>query len=337
MALFKVTTKARKFINGILIESDNKLINLVCLLLVIVIAVSCGNRERDKYDTMSYYDVLTALLIENTDLPTISKSTKISQQDLVRMKYGIIAENEELTIFLRDLKCAFDTNDDSEIEGLLDEHAISVDNNIIGKPLAIEKYKEQEYLNNERFQESIVKIGGHYYGRKVKDYFEEFFSTWEVLKNAWRFTDSSYDEYYAKFEEGLLKIFSLDEFYVILNKRVTSYAQMLITEHNYLYGTKVKPNELVVISQMDNMGFQLDEGAKDNFLQTAVDASSSIWALTKFDIISFILEMAVENIFTSEKPYAEIEEEIHTQIEDYITSLDIWVLTDLNNITRGLK
>lgn len=311
MTLFKITTRIWKYANDILKELDMKWGNFVWLLMITVIAVSCGNSEREKYDTMSYHDVLTALIIEDTDLPTISKSTKISQQDLVRMKYGIIAENEELTNFLRDLKCAFDTNDDSEIEDLLEEHVISIDNKIIGKPLTIEKYKEQEYRNNEIFQESIVKIGGSYYNRKVKEYYEDFFSTWKTFKNAWVLTKTNYDEYYAKFEEGLLIIFSSDDLFMRLNKRVNSYAQMLITEHHYLYGTMEKTRKIVVNAQLNNMGFHLDERAKDDFSQAAAESILHMLDLTKLDFVTFILDDITGSIFTSQKPYAEIEEEIN--------------------------
>ena len=41
---------------------------------------SCGKSERESYDSIAYKEVLTSLVMEDTDLQSISKSTNVSPE-----------------------------------------------------------------------------------------------------------------------------------------------------------------------------------------------------------------------------------------------------------------
>lgn len=296
--------------------------------------MSCRDRDRDKYDDMSYSTVLTALIMENTDLPTISKSTNISQEDLIRIKYGIIAENYELTDYLRKLKYAYDFKDESNVETLLGEHKFIINKKIIGKPLAINIFKRQEYENNQKCQDLLIKTGINCYNTTVKDYIESYFTTWKTIKNSLKVSQSSFDDYYLQFEKGLSEILSSENICMILEKRVNAYAQMINREHFTLYGANDNISEIKILLPISNANFTMDDYLKDDFITATIDASSSI---VRLDLISYIVEKGIGSVFSSQKPYSEIEEEINNQLNDYLNSLDIWVLTDLNNITKNLR
>lgn len=296
--------------------------------------MSCRDRDRDKYDDMSYSTVLTALIMENTDLPTISKSTNISQEDLIRIKYGIIAENYELTDYLRKLKYAYDFKDESNVETLLGEHKFIINKKIIGKPLAINIFKRQEYENNQKCQDLLIKTGINCYNTTVKDYIESYFTTWKTIKNSLKVSQSSFDDYYLQFEKGLSEILSSENICMILEKRVNAYAQMINREHFTLYGANDNISEIKILLPISNANFTMDDYLKDDFITATIDASSSI---VRLDLISYIVEKGIGSVFSSQKPYSEIEEEINNQLNDYLNGLDIWVLTDLNNITKNLR
>jgi hypothetical protein len=118
-------------------------IKVVSIWILGIIFISCDDNNVTD-DNLSYSDILNCLIMEYTDLQTISKSTKIAPQNLIRMKYGIIEKNRELTIYLADLKKAYEEDDESEIEDLLDEQEFNISTEIIGKPMPKEEYKDQE-------------------------------------------------------------------------------------------------------------------------------------------------------------------------------------------------
>ena len=95
-----------------------KTLGLVTLFIIYLITLTaCSiDSEREKYDEISYSDILFSLVTENTDLQTISDFTDVPVDLLIKIKYGIISENEELTSYLRDLKYAYDQKDQSAIE-----------------------------------------------------------------------------------------------------------------------------------------------------------------------------------------------------------------------------
>ena len=144
-----------------------KFFRLTVLLALHFTFFSCGNNERESYDSITYQEVFTSLVMEDTDLQSLSKSTNVSPEKLIYIKYGVIAENEDLTNYLRDLKYAYDSNDESEIESLLETHDFAINENMIKEPLSIKDYKEQEYINNEKFQSLLPEIGQRFYNRKI--------------------------------------------------------------------------------------------------------------------------------------------------------------------------
>ena len=107
---------------------------------------SCGKSERESYDSIAYKEVLTSLVMEDTDLQSLSKSTNVSPEKLIYIKYGVIAENEDLTNYFRDLKYAYDSNDESEIESLLETHDFAINENMIKELLSIKEYLSSKDL-----------------------------------------------------------------------------------------------------------------------------------------------------------------------------------------------
>ena len=130
-------------------------IKVVCLCFWGAIFICCGENTVTD-DNPPYSDLLNSLIMEHTDLQTISKSTKITPQNLIRMKYGIIEQNRELTTYLADLKKAYEENDESEIEELLDEQEFNISTEIVGKPLPKEEYKLLSLLLVQRFFPPVV-------------------------------------------------------------------------------------------------------------------------------------------------------------------------------------
>jgi hypothetical protein len=389
---------------------------VINVLFLTTSVIACGNDERDKYDAMLYPEVLTSLVMENTDLQTISKSSGISTEDLIKMKYGIIAENEELTSYLRDLKCSYDEYDESDIEELLEEQKISIDRTIVGKALQISDYIAKEFQNNERFQTQLPQIGQNFYACKVKQFVEEKYSFIGIFKNLWQYISSSKEDYLAKYQAEFQEKILSSDVNDFMKSRINAYAGMLVEEHKVLYHVKGDVQAINTDLQIEKMELKIDEETQQQIIKHATldlydfavnVAEETVIALVIWIVITIFIEIVIENMISSEikkmqlswnknrgfwknmainalsvfgthlsieekkaeirqkyrtiqflwsigitcvlfawsyfyvmKPSAEIEINIEQKIQDqtreYFESMDIWVLTELNKITKAL-
>ena len=246
---------------------------------------SCGKSERESYDSIAYKEVLTSLVMEDTDLQSLSKSTNVSPEKLIYIKYGVIAENEDLTNYFRDLKYAYDSNDESEIESLLETHDFAINENMIKELLSIKDYKEQEYINNEKFQSLLPEIGQRFYNRKIHKFFEDKYSFIGIFTNTWRYVVNSKEEYIARFQREFDKELSSEDLSVYLNQRINAYAQMLKTEHEVLYKKKAEDGKATSLLELSNANFKLDKKAHDEIVKHAT-----------LDLYDFAVNVAEETV-----------------------------------------
>ena len=294
---------------------------------------SCGKSERESYDSIAYKEVLTSLVMEDTDLQSLSKSTNVSPEKLIYIKYGVIAENEDLTNYFRDLKYAYDSNDESEIESLLETHDFAINENMIKEPLSIKDYKEQEYINNEKFQSLLPEIGQRFYNRKIHKFFEDKYSFIGIFTNTWRYVVNSKEEYIAGFQREFDKELSSEDLSVYLNQRINAYAQMLKTEHKVLYKKKTEDGNVTSLLELSNANFKLDKKAHDEIVKHAtLDLYDFAVNVAEETVIAFII-WAIFAIIIEIKIEAAISDEI-SNFQSGIKKGDGWLK---NGIRLGIS
>ena len=294
---------------------------------------SCGKSERESYDSIAYKEVLTSLVMEDTDLQSLSKSTNVSPEKLIYIKYGVIAENEDLTNYFRDLKYAYDSNDESEIESLLETHDFAINENMIKEPLSIKDYKEQEYINNEKFQSLLPEIGQRFYNRKIHKFFEDKYSFIGIFTNTWRYVVNSKEEYIAGFQREFDKELSSEDLSVYLNQRINAYAQMLKTEHEVLYKKKAEDGKATSLLELSNANFKLDKKAHDEIVKHAtLDLYDFAVNVAEETVIAFII-WAIFAIIIEIKIEAAISDEI-SNFQSGIKKGDGWLK---NGIRLGIS
>lgn len=294
---------------------------------------SCGKSERESYDSIAYKEVLTSLIMEDTDLQSLSKSTNVSPEKLIYIKYGVIAENEDLTNYFRDLKYAYDSNDESEIESLLETHDFAINENMIKEPLSIKDYKEQEYINNEKFQSLLPEIGQRFYNRKIHKFFEDKYSFIGIFTNTWRYVVNSKEEYIAGFQREFDKELSSEDLSVYLNQRINAYAQMLKTEHKVLYKKKTEDGNATSLLELSNANFKLDKKAHDEIVKHAtLDLYDFAVNVAEETVIAFII-WAIFAIIIEIKIEAAISDEI-SNFQSGIKKGDGWLK---NGIRLGIS
>ena len=294
---------------------------------------SCGKSERESYDSIAYKEVLTSLVMEDTDLQSLSKSTNVSPEKLIYIKYGVIAENEDLTNYFRDLKYAYDSNDESEIESLLETHDFAINENMIKELLSIKDYKEQEYINNEKFQSLLPEIGQRFYNRKIHKFFEDKYSFIGIFTNTWRYVVNSKEEYIAGFQREFDKELSSEDLSVYLNQRINAYVQMLKTEHKVLYKKKTEDGNATSLLELSNANFKLDKKAHDEIVKHAtLDLYDFAVNVAEETVIAFII-WAIFAIIIEIKIEAAISDEI-SNFQSGIKKGDGWLK---NGIRLGIS
>ncbi len=310
-----------------------KFFRLTVLLALLFTFFSCGNSERESYDSITYQEVFTSLVMEDTDLQSLSKSTNVSPEKLIYIKYGVIAENEDLTNYFRDLKYAYDSNDESEIESLLETHDFAINENMIKEPLSIKDYKEQEYINNEKFQSLLPEIGQRFYNRKIHKFFEDKYSFIGIFTNTWRYVVNSKEEYIAGFQREFDKELSSEDLSVYLNQRINAYAQMLKTEHKVLYKKKTEDGNATSLLELSNANFKLDKKAQDEIVKHAtLDLYDFAVNVAEETVIAFII-WAIFAIIIEIKIEAAISDEI-SNFQSGIKKGDGWLK---NGIRLGIS
>ena len=310
-----------------------KFFRLTVMFTLLFTFFSCGNSERESYDSITYQEVFTSLVMEDTDLQSLSKSTNVSPEKLIYIKYGVIAENEDLTNYLRDLKYAYDSNDESEIESLLETHDFAINENMIKEPLSIKDYKEQEYINNEKFQSLLPEIGQRFYNRKIHKFFEDKYSFIGIFTNTWRYVVNSKEEYIAGFQREFDKELSSEDLSVYLNQRINAYAQMLKTEHKVLYKKKTEDGNATSLLELSNANFKLDKKAQDEIVKHAtLDLYDFAVNVAEETVIAFII-WAIFAIIIEIKIEAAISDEI-SNFQSGIKKGDGWLK---NGIRLGIS
>ena len=306
---------------------------LTVMFILLFTFFSCGKSERESYDSIAYREVLTSLVMEDTDLQSLSKSTNVSPEKLIYIKYGVIAENEDLTNYFRDLKYAYDSNDESEIESLLETHDFAINENMIKEPLSIKDYKEQEYINNEKFQSLLPEIGQRFYNRKIHKFFEDKYSFIGIFTNTWRYVVNSKEEYIAGFQREFDKELSSEDLSVYLNQRINAYAQMLKTEHKVLYKKKTEDGNATSLLELSNANFKLDKKAHDEIVKHAtLDLYDFAVNIAEETVIAFII-WAIFAIIIEIKIEAAISDEI-SNFQSGIKKGDGWLK---NGIRLGIS
>lgn len=310
-----------------------KFFRLTVMFTLLFTFFSCGNSERESYDSITYQEVFTSLVMEDTDLQSLSKSTNVSPEKLIYIKYGVIAENEDLTNYLRDLKYAYDSNDESEIESLLETHDFAINENMIKEPLSIKDYKEQEYINNEKFQSLLPEIGQRFYNRKIHKFFEDKYSFIGIFTNTWRYVVNCKEEYIAGFQREFDKELSSEDLSVYLNQRINAYAQMLKTEHKVLYKKKTEDGNATSLLELSNANFKLDKKAHDEIVKHAtLDLYDFAVNVAEETVIAFII-WAIFAIIIEIKIEAAISDEI-SNFQSGIKKGDGWLK---NGIRLGIS
>lgn len=264
-----------------------KIILYLFVTITMVQFTSCGsNEEKEQIERMSYSEVLTSLIYSDTDLSSISRVTQIPADQLIKIKYGLIAENDDLTKYLKKMKYTCVIGDTDDVADMMkDVQNFDIDQTSTGKKIDRNIYKINEYKCNDKFQQALPIIGQNLFNKKIEKFIDDKYSFLGILCNIWEYIINSKEEYLEQYRNELQSSFNainLDQF---MQQRINAYAEMLETEHAVLFGRKNDNGKLKAELNISKFDVKIDLDSQKKIIDHAV-----------IDLIDFAMNVAEETV-----------------------------------------
>jgi hypothetical protein len=248
---------------------------------------SCGsNEEKEQIERMSYSEVLTSLIYSDTDLSSISRVTQIPVDQLIKIKYGLIPENDNLTKYLKKLKYTCVVGDTDDVADMMkDVQEFDIVLTSTGKKIDRNIYKASEYKCNDNFQQELPIIGQNLFNKKIEKFIHDKYSMLSIPCNIWNYIINSKEEYLAQYRNELqssLNVINLNQF---LQQRINAYADMLETEHEVLFGLKNDNGGVYSELNIPKFDVRIDSDSQKKIIDHAV-----------LDLMDFAMNVAEETV-----------------------------------------
>jgi hypothetical protein len=264
-----------------------KIILYLFVTIAMVQFTSCGsNEEKEQIERMSYSEVLTSLIYSDTDLSSISRVTQIPVDQLIKIKYGLIPENDNLTKYLKKLKYTCVVGDTDDVADMMkDVQEFDIVLTSTGKKIDRNIYKASEYKCNDNFQQELPIIGQNLFNKKIEKFIHDKYSMLSIPCNIWNYIINSKEEYLAQYRNELqssLNVINLNQF---LQQRINAYADMLETEHEVLFGLKNDNGGVYSELNIPKFDVRIDSDSQKKIIDHAV-----------LDLMDFAMNVAEETV-----------------------------------------
>lgn len=264
-----------------------KIILYLFVTIAMVQFTSCGsNEEKEQIERMSYSEVLTSLIYSDTDLSSISRVTQIPVDQLIKIKYGLIPENDNLTKYLKKLKYTCVVGDTDDVADMMkDVQEFDIVLTSTGKKIDRNIYKASEYKCNDNFQQELPIIGQNLFNKKIEKFIHDKYSMLSIPCNIWNYIINSKEEYLAQYRNELqsrLNVINLNQF---LQQRINAYADMLETEHEVLFGLKNDNGGVYSELNIPKFDVKIDSDSQKKIIDHAV-----------IDLMDFAMNVAEETV-----------------------------------------
>lgn len=285
---------------------------MLCTVLILLLPLlgSCvSNEEREACDSMSYPDVFDSLVMENISLDSLSKSLKIEDSDLIKIRYGLKPENEELTVWLRDLKNAYAEGDKDECEDLLSYvKAFEIVEKELKHPVSLRDYKKQEYIRNEKFQAVLPQVGYAFLRNSISEFVGNQYSLFNLPSTLYDYITLSKEQMVENYKKELQKYIVKKELETRFLYQINAYKNLLLREHEVLFHKQQQVPDFSML-RLEKLNIDMTAELQEQIIQhVALDAKdfsidvleNTIIALIIWIIISIIIEVAIERAISEE-------------------------------------
>lgn len=272
---------------------------LLLMFCILLLTTSCDN-DKEHYEKLAYGELFDSLIMEDISLDSLSKSTNIKESTLIKMRYGIKVHSEELTSFMRELKLNFDKGNYSKCESLLQgENDFKIDENNYKISFSLDQYKKEEYLRNERFQNSLEKSVTRKINFRVNEFVDKKYSFINLPKSLFDYLTKSSNEIGLDYQKELNSSITQKDIEHMILYQINSYQDLLKKEHEVLFGKKSSVHKYTSLKLSDlniNITDNLHKSIVDRMALDFKDFSIDVFQDTVIALIVwFIISLIVES------------------------------------------
>ncbi len=212
----------------------------ISILLIFLSIVACGQdieKQTAEY-SQNYDDLFTYGLSINN----FSNATGVSEEILVKMRYGLIKPSKDLTKLMTDLNDDFRKFKRKEA---LEKVTKKLNENIKVKIETVESkedyknlessYRVEAMMRNEKFDSQLPNYVGSNINAEIEDFIDTKFAWYRFPKNAWDYVFDGKQVLYARYKSGFDKILSSGSVNTIVVRCFNDYSTLLNTEQSILF------------------------------------------------------------------------------------------------------
>lgn len=275
---------------------------VLLMFCILLLTTSCDN-DKEYYENLTYGELFDCLIMEDISLDSLSRSTNIKESTLIKMRYGIKADSEGLTSFMRELKLNFDNGNYTKCESLLQgENDFNIDENNNKISFSLDEYKKEEYLRNERFQKSLEKSVIRKINFKVNQFVDKKYSFLNIPKSLFDYVTKSPKEISFDYQKELNSSITRKDIEHTILYQIYSYQDLLKKEHEVLWGKKTSVHKYTSlklsdlnISITENLHKSIVDRMALDFKDFSIDVfQETVIALIIWFVVSLIVESQIK-------------------------------------------
>lgn len=280
-----------------------KRIALLMMTVILLCTASCGRNSKEK---LSYSDAYDELVMRFTSLDSLSAITHVGKNDLIKIRYGQIAENPELTETLGKILKAYQDRNPDDLKSIKNKTTDYTWQNASGK-ISMENFRKANIVRARQYPEIKDFIISDFIDDRIDDFIEKKYSLFTVIPNTWNYYTKSDQE----FADAFLKDFNAsdigsrcDEYYI---SRVNDYKSAVCDEYNIVAGESPNIPDFKVLPA--DVNDEMNGTIKDLIIsrtksQIAEISSDIFWDIIVALVVSIVFSLIIDNAIDNAREQA---------------------------------
>ncbi len=282
--------------------------------VVLLLLSSCGGKESELQNA-TFSSLYDELIMQHASLDSVSNLTNVPKDELIRMRYGLIKENLDLTETLREILIACRQKDVDKLNSIKErkeKKALVHENGNID--ITADLYESINLKRNKKFGEKVPEIISNFVNEKVDNYIESKYTLFTVLPNTWNYYTKSDEDFANDFLKDLSisDLSSKCENYYI--ERINNYKNV-ICEESEIIAKKLYIPDFTVIPGENTI--EIDNSLK----QLIIERTKSQIREISHDIFWDIIIVLVVSLIFSYLVGIAIDEARDQAIKDFLKNV----------------
>lgn len=267
----------------------------IYLSIFILLLTSCSDDNSDLKNA-SYSSLYDELVMQYTSLDSISSLTSAPKETLVKLRYGIIHEDPDLTETLRKIISAYRLKDKNKLNSIK-ENKRDINSLHDEADLTKDAYDSINRTRNQKFGEELPVIISNFVSENVDGFIESKYTLLNAIPNTWNYYTKSHEDFANDFLKDIntSSVGTDCENYYI--ERVNNYKNV-ICEESKIIGNEVSIPDFTIIPGENSI--EINDALNNLIIertrsQIAEISSDIFWDIIATLAVTLIISLLVNN------------------------------------------